>query len=190
MMGLEASTPCTGRLSRRAWFLLLGALLVVLGLAGVGIATALELTSVVIFGPLLLASSILQLVTALFAEERREKVLHFFAAGLELVLGLLIMINPLDRIIGLVALITIFLVAAGLARLAQSLATRSRGRAWFVLTGGVAVLLGISVWLGWPSGKVWFVGLCIALDFLCHGISWSALGWEERSRPAPETHTN
>jgi hypothetical protein len=41
------------------------------------------------------------------------------------------------------------------------------------------VLLGISVWIGWPVDKLWFVGLCIAIDFLCHGLSWSALALTE-----------
>jgi uncharacterized membrane protein HdeD (DUF308 family) len=185
-MGFATSTQGAPRLSRRTWFLLLGGFLLVLGIAGVGVATALELSSVVVFGPLLLASSIFQLVTALFAETRREKVLHFVAAGLEMVLGLLIMVFPPERMVTVAALVAIFLAAAGLGRLAQSLATRSRGRGWFVFTGVIAVLLAISVWLGWPSGKAWFVGLCIALDFLCHGISWSALGWEEQNHPVPD----
>jgi hypothetical protein len=31
----------------------------------------------------------------------------------------------------------------------------------------------------WPAAGLWFVGLCIALDFTCHGRSWSAVALEE-----------
>ena len=50
------------------------------------------------------------------------------------------------------------------------------------MTGAVALLLGIAVWIGAPATKLWLVGLCIAVDFLCHGITWSAVALAERKR--------
>src|SRR5262249_44612504 len=85
-----------------------------------------------------------------------------------------------QRVVGLLVVVVIFLVVGGLARLARLLAAQSRARAWTVMTGVIALLLGISVWIGWPDGKLWFVGLCIAVDILCHGLSWSALALAER----------
>src|SRR5262249_49795139 len=165
---------------RWKWFLGLGAILLVLGIAGISVASLLQLTSLLVFGPLLLASSIIQLLTAFFAEKRKESLLHFAAAGLEAVLGFFIMANPLQKVVGLIALVAIFLIVIGLARLARSLATQSRGRAWIFVTGVIALLLGISVWIEGPIAKLGFVGLCIAIDFLCHGVSWSALALAER----------
>jgi uncharacterized membrane protein HdeD (DUF308 family) len=185
MAELTTSSQATGQPARRKWFLALGALLLALGTAGTG-AVTLELTSLLVFGPLLLASSLFQFLTAFFAEKEKERLLHYTAAGLEAALGFLVMAHPLQRVVSLVALIAVFLVVGGLVRLAHSLATQSRGRAWLVLTGVVALLLGISVWAGWPVAKLWFVGLCIAVDFICHGVSWSALALEER-KPLQET---
>jgi uncharacterized membrane protein HdeD (DUF308 family) len=171
---------------RWKWFLVLGVVFLLLGLMAAGATTLLELTSLLIFGPLLLASSLIQLLTAFFAGKGKENVLHMIAAGLEAVLGSFIMANPLPNVASLIALIAIFLIVAELIRLARSLAMKSRGRAWVVLTGVVALLLGISLWLGWPFDKLWFVGLCIAVDFACHGISWSALALAEK-KPFPES---
>ena len=33
---------------------------------------------------------------------------------------------------------------------------------------------------GEAAGGLWLVGLCIAVDLLCHGVSWSALALAER----------
>ncbi len=184
---VDNATQGARRPSRWTWFLLLGVLLVVLGIAGVA-AVVFNFAFVVVFGPLLLASSLFQFVTALFAEDKREKVLHFVAAGLELVLGCFIMAFPPERAVGLIVLIAVLLIAAGLARLVRSMATRSRSRAWFMLTGLVAVLLGIAIWVGGSVGKLSFVGLCIAVDFLCHGVSWSAHAWRERTEAGPLPH--
>src|SRR5207237_8185693 len=105
----------------------------------------------------------------------------FCRRGLEAVLGFVIMVHPPQSLGGLVALIAVFLIVSGLVRLARVLVTRSPGRPWTVMTGAVALLLGISVWIGWPVGKLWFVGICIAIDFICHGVSWSALALAERT---------
>ncbi len=166
--------------SRWKWFLALGALLVVLGIAGVTVAGLLEMTSLLVFGPMLLASSIVQLMMSFLAEKGTESLRHFAAAGLEAALGFVIMVHPPQSLGGLVALIAIFLIVSGLVRLARVLVTRTPGRAWTVMTAIVAVLLGISVWVGWPVGKLWFVGVCIAIDFIFHGVSWSALAVAER----------
>ena len=157
-----------------------------LGFAGAGATTFLELTSLFVFGPLLLASSLLQVVIAFFEEKGKERLLHFSAAGLEAVLGFFIMAHPLHKAVSLIALIAIFLIVGGLIRLARALASQSRGRAWIVMTGVVALLLGIGVGLGWPIAMPWLVGLCIALDFLCHGLCWSAVALMER-KPYPES---
>jgi uncharacterized membrane protein HdeD (DUF308 family) len=157
--------------ARWKWFLALGVILLVLGVAGIGIATALEFTSLLVFGPLVMASSVIQFLTAFMAEKRRECLLHLAAAGVEAVLGVAIMASPPERVIGLITLVAVLLIVIGLARVARSLATRSGGRAWVFAAGVIALLLGISVWAGGTAGKLGFVGLCIAVDLLCHGVT-------------------
>ena len=178
----EVANPpqAAGHAFRWKWLLALGAILLVLGLAGISVATLLQLTSLLVFGPMLLASSILQMLTALFVEKRKESLLHLAAAVLEMALGFFIMANPLERVVDLVTLIAVFFVVIGLVRLARSLAMQSGGRVWIFVTGSIAVLLGIAVWIGGPAAKVGFVALCIAADFLFHGASWLALALMER----------
>jgi uncharacterized membrane protein YfcA len=62
--------------NRWKWLLALGVVLVVLGFAGATVATVLEAGSFLVFGPLLLVSSLMQLFTALFTEEPSEGRLH------------------------------------------------------------------------------------------------------------------
>jgi uncharacterized membrane protein HdeD (DUF308 family) len=174
------SLQATQHRARWKWFLALGAALLVLGIAGVSVAGLLQLASLLVFGSLLLASSLLQFLTALFAEKRKEALLHFAAAGMEAVLGFFIMANPPERAVGLITLIALLLILIGLARLARSMATQSRGRAWTFIAGVIALLLGIWVWTEGPAAKLGFIGLCIAVDVLCHGVSWSALALAER----------
>src|SRR5262249_13347775 len=111
--------------------------------------------------------------------------LHFAAAALEAALGFFIMINPLERAIGLVALIGLILVLGGIVRLARSMVTSSHRRGWIIMAGVVSLLLGLCLLTGWPDSKLCFVGRGITLDFGGPGASWSARGLAER-RPAQE----
>jgi uncharacterized membrane protein HdeD (DUF308 family) len=179
MAELTTSPQATDQRLRWQWLLALGVVLLLLGLASAGATTLLELTSLLVFGPMLLASSILQLLIAFFAEKGKERFLHLVSAGLEAVLGFLLLGHPFFVLADLVVLIAAFLVAIGSARMARSLVTHSPGRAWAFLAGGAALILGICVWLQVPVTGLWFVGLCIALDFICHGASWSAVALAE-----------
>src|SRR5271165_274726 len=105
------------RRARWKWFLAVGVLLLFLGLAGAGATTFLELTSLLVFGPIMLASSLLQFLTAFFAEKGKESFLHLATAGLEAILGFLIMAQPFLVVPDLVVLIAIFLMVGGLIRL-------------------------------------------------------------------------
>jgi uncharacterized membrane protein HdeD (DUF308 family) len=180
MSDLATPQQVTEHHNRWKWLLALGVLLAILGVAGATVASLLEATSLLIFGPLLLVSSLFQLLTALFTEKGTERRLHFVAAVVEAIFGFVVMAIPPQRLTGLIAVIAIFLVLGGLARVIRSVATRSRGRAWIMAAGVVAVLLGLAVGIGGPVGKLSFVGLCIALDFIFHGVSWSVLAMMER----------
>jgi uncharacterized membrane protein HdeD (DUF308 family) len=179
MAELTTSPQASDRRIRWKWLLALGVVLLLLGLASAGATTLLELTSLLVFGPMLLASSILQLLIAFFAEKGKERFLHLVSASLEAVLGFLLMAHPFFVLADLVVLIAASLMAIGIVRMARSLVTHSPGRAWAFLAGGSALILGICAWLQVPVSGLWFIGLCIALDFICHGASWSAVALAE-----------
>ena len=179
-LGRSNSPGASVRSRRWQWFLALGAILLVLGISGVSAATFMQIASTLVFGPLLLVSSIMQLATAFLTEKRNERLLHYAAAVLEMLLGFFIIANPFQSVGALLAVVTVFFIGIGVLRLARALATRSGDRAWIVLTGLTALLVAAALWIGGPAGKLGVLGLWIAVDFLCGGVSWAALSLVER----------
>jgi uncharacterized membrane protein HdeD (DUF308 family) len=175
MTALTTPSPGTEHHARWKWFLALGVLLLVLGGTGIGIASVVEITTVLIFGPLLLASSLVQLVLAFFVETGRDRLFRYVAAGAEMILGFVIIAHPLPDVINLITVIAVGLITIGLVQLARALVTRDQGRGWAVVVGIIVLLMGVSVWVGWPDARLWFVGVCLAGAIFCHGLSWSAL---------------
>ncbi|HEV3238419.1 MAG TPA: DUF308 domain-containing protein [Gemmataceae bacterium] len=186
MSASASSNYRSERRSRWKWLLILGIVLIILGISGITIASILELTSVLVFGPLLLVSSLMQFLTAFFTEKGRERLFHFAAAILEMVIGFLIMVNPPEKLGQLIVLVAVFLIIIGVMRLASSVVARTQSRAWAIFAGAVALVLGGALLIGGSTGaKVGFIAVCIALDFACHGISWSAAALMER-KPVQE----
>jgi uncharacterized membrane protein HdeD (DUF308 family) len=170
------------------WYLALGVLLLALSTADVGAENLAEWTSFLLFDPMLLASSIMQILTALSAEKGKVFLLPLIAAGLEAALGFLIMAYPVQMGTDLVVLIAVFLLVSGVVRLIRSRVRQSSGRGGILHTGLAALLLGICVSLRLPVSKLWLVGLCIAHDFICQGFSWSAIVLaERRALQAPDS---
>lgn len=166
---------------RRKWFLALGVLLLLLGAAAAGATTFLQLTATLVLGPILIASGVIQIMVGFLTTDRKEATLHLLASGIEAVFGFCLMAQPYQTVVSLSVLTGVFLLLAAIARLVRSLRSRSFERGWIAMAGVAALLLAVSVSLGWPDAGPWFVGLCIALDLLCHGLSWSALAWTERN---------
>jgi uncharacterized membrane protein HdeD (DUF308 family) len=171
--------------ARWKWLAALGLVLLLLGVAGVSLSLLLDLTSLLVFGPLLVASGIAQGLVGFIAVRGRESLLHLLAGGIEGGLGLWLLNAPPDTAGSLVALIATVLIVGGLIRLGRWVVTRDRGRAWILLTGVLALLLALAVWVGGAAVQWWFVGMCLAVDFLCHGASWSLVALAER-KPLPE----
>jgi uncharacterized membrane protein HdeD (DUF308 family) len=195
--------------TRWKWYLATGVILVILGLMAAGATSILEMASILLFGPLLLVSSIIQLLTAFLAgpepprkldEEpasfptdnaskppvpqtktksrqlpTKESLFHYADACLEAIVGFLIMIHPVAAITDLAVLVAIFLVVRGLVRVIRSWKTDSPDRGWIIMAGLAALLLGVCIWLPLPVSKLWFAGLCLAADFVFHGVVWSAI---------------
>lgn len=183
-MAESATTPRASRTSNRwKWFLVLGVVLLILGATGVSMASLVKLASLLVFAPLVMASGIMHILAAFFAQERKETLLQLGAAALHLILGFLILAYPLQATIDLTALLAILLIVGGLLRLVWAFAIRARIWLWLVVAGVGALILGVCVWTR-PLTGLWFVGLCLAIDIILHGISSTLLGLEER-KPSP-----
>ena len=89
------------------------------------------------------------------------------------------MCNPMDGAASLLAWTAVVLIANGLLRLARLLSARSEGQVLVLFAGLIALLLGLAVWIRWPIADLWIVGLCIAVDYICHGLSWVLIALAE-----------
>ena len=161
--------------SYRAWFLGAGAAMVGLGVLAIALPFIFTVAFDLAIGVLLVGSGAVHAVHAVQVRRWAGAIPRLFVALLYLAAGVLILVRPLTGALALTLVLSAFLVAAGVSRLI--LASHLHGHAgwgWTLASGILSILLGVFIFLGWPSTAVWVLGLFIGVDLLFAG--WSLLG--------------
>jgi uncharacterized membrane protein HdeD (DUF308 family) len=163
-----------------------GIVLMVVGAAAIGSAFVATLTTMAVFGILLLVGAVVQVVAAIGGRSWRGFFLHLMAGVLYLVAGLFLVEHPLEAAAGLTLLVAASLLVGGILRVVLSLLDRFDGWGWTLLSGVVSILLGTAIWRQWPLSGLWVIGLFVGIEMLFSGLSWVMLALMLRSASKTE----
>jgi uncharacterized membrane protein HdeD (DUF308 family) len=158
------------------WFIALGVALIVLGAIGVAAVVATTLVSIIMFGWLLLVGGIVQIVHAFRVRPWTGLLLQLLVGILNIVVGLLIIANPGSSALALTLLLALFFIVDGIFRVVMAVPEQFPGRGWAIFSGIINVLLGLLIWVHWPTSAFWVIGLFIAVDLILTGWWFVALG--------------
>jgi uncharacterized membrane protein HdeD (DUF308 family) len=156
---------------RWGWFLALGILLIVLGILALIFTPAATLASVLILGWLMFFSGIVEAVHAFHARGWGGVLLHVAGAALGILVGLLVVTEPLAGALAFTLLFACFFTVIGLFRLIAAISLRYRSWGWAVFDSLVTLALGVVLWAGMPWSGLWFLGLALGIALLLRG--WS-----------------
>ena len=172
--------------SKWSSFLTVGIVLILLGTLALGSALFTTLASVVLFGIVLAAAGIAQVVHAFWTPEWKGFFVQLFLGILSAVVGWLMVSNPISGALSLTLVLAALFIASGLFRIATSLLTSVEHWGWLLLNGIITLALGILVLIQWPVGSLWIIGLFIAIDLLFAGWSNVIFGFSLRKQCALE----
>lgn len=155
------------------WLLALGIVCIILGTIGFYMTFALTLASVQVFGILILAGGVLQLLDAFTCKGWKGVLWHVLIAFLYLGAGAVMLYDPLLASKVLTLVIAALLIAAGVARFIIGLQMRpADGWYWPVLSGLISSLLGGMIIAQWPLSGLWVIGLFVAIELVVNGWSY------------------
>ncbi len=155
------------------WVLVLGVVLLILGFAAIGhVLTASEIL-VLVYGGILLLGGMVQAASAVWVRSWSAFFLLLLDGLLSLVLGGVLLANPLLGMAILTLILGIYFIVGGVLRIAASLAWAMPHRPWQILSGLVGVALGVLVLFKWPADSWWFLGLWVGVNLIFYG--WSLI---------------
>lgn len=164
------------------WILGLGILFVVLGVVALGMPVAMTLTTVVLFGALLLAGGILQIVDAFKCEGWSARIWHVLIGLLYIAAGVVIFRNPALSSVTLTAVLGGVIIAVGVLRIIMGFQMKGalEGWVWLVIAGVVSLVLGGMILSRWPESSAVVIGVLVAVELIMHGWSYIFLGLTAR----------
>ena len=167
--------------ARWRWFLALGILMIILGILAIGLPGVAALAVDIFLGWLLVVGGIAQGIHAFSARQWQGFIVQLLSAVLYLVAGVLLLAFPLQGVLTLTLVLALLFVMEGLCRALFAVRVRpTSGWGWMLFSGIVAVILGVLIWMQWPSAAAWAIGLLAGMNFLFSGLMMVMLGLAAR----------
>ena len=155
------------------WFVAVGVLLALLGLAAIALPLFSTIAAAIWIGWTLVVSGALMLSHALFTWRWPESVWSILVALLYLGTGGLILYAPLASVLSLTFVMSALFVAEGVFEIVQAFRLRPlAGWGWMLFSGLAAVGAGAVIAYQLPESAVWVLGLFFGLNLLSTGLSF------------------
>jgi uncharacterized membrane protein HdeD (DUF308 family) len=165
--------------------LLLGIVMIIGGIFAISCPHTMSLTTVLVFGWILIIEGIIQAVSAFWAKAWGGFFLQVLTGLMAFFVGIVFIDRPGLTVAVWTLVLAIYFVASGLSRVVVSLALRYSSWGWGVLNGIVTFLLGVLIWKGYPYDSLWVIGLLVGIELIFSGWSWVMLAMALRNIPEP-----
>lgn len=164
------------------WLLALGILMVILGVFLIGAPMVATIAVQLFLGWILIIGGIGEGIHAFMVKEWRGFMLELLSAILYVVIGVLLLNNPVEGALALTLVLAIFLVVEGIFKVVMGFQVRGHdGWVWLVASGVLSLILGAMIWSEWPSSALWVIGLLVGIQLLFTGWSLIMLAMAARA---------
>ncbi|MFD0229560.1 HdeD family acid-resistance protein [Streptomyces hirsutus] len=158
----------------------LGVILVAAGLIGLFYTGFATLTTMVLFGWLLLIGGVVSLLHAVQARHSNFFWLAVIVAALNIAAGVVVLHTPEAAAEALTMFAALLFLTGGVFRLVGSMVVRGPQFGVTFLQGVLGLLLGILVLITWPSSSQYVIGAFLSLTLLFDGLGLIATGYGGR----------
>ncbi|MFF1408428.1 HdeD family acid-resistance protein [Streptomyces sp. NPDC058289] len=163
-----------------AWMALLGALLVVAGLVGLVYTGVATLTTMFLFGWLLLFGGVVGLLQAIQSRKSNYFWLAVIVAAINIAAGFVILRRPEASAEALTMFAALLFLTGGVFRLAGAVVVRGAHLGLTLVQGAFGILLGLLILANWPGSSLYVIGAFFSLALLFDGLSLIAVGMGAR----------
>ena len=166
------------------WLVVLGIGLIVLGTIMLGSPVIATLASVTVLGALIFIEGVAECVGAFWCREWSGFFLALLSGVLGIVLGLMLLGNPIQGGITLTILLASFLFVGGIFKVTAAIAHRFDGWVWLLLSGAIDLVLGVMIWRELPMSGLTIIGVLVGISMIFRGVWWLMVGFALKRVPS------
>jgi uncharacterized membrane protein HdeD (DUF308 family) len=165
-----------------AWFVALGILLILAGAAAIAFPLVSTLAAKFALGWLFLFTGVVHVVHAFGTSGWRAFAYDLLIGLLFIAAGAYLAFFPFTGIITLTILLAALFIAEGYLEMMMAIRLRPHaGWYWPLLSGALAVAVGLLIGLQLPESSTWAIGLLVGVKLLVSGVSFVLLALSGRS---------
>jgi uncharacterized membrane protein HdeD (DUF308 family) len=154
------------------WSIALAILMIVAGMIAIASPLIAGVVIVYVVAWTAIFDGVFQIVYAFRAQSGGRMILELLLGLLYVVAGVFILMHPKPGLLALTLVIACFLLVYGVFALVLAFQMRPlSGWGWILFDAIVTILLGILIWVHWPSNSEWVVGTLIGISFIVSGVS-------------------
>lgn len=153
-------------------FLLQGVLMLLLGMFAIALPNLFTLEIELLVGWLFIVGGVLRAAT-IFRKRHMPGFWWTLGTGvLAMLLGAILIANPLQGVLTLTIVMTAMFVVEGIAAIFVALEFRRllHNWSWTVVSGLINLALAYLIWQGWPNSAGWVIGLYVGINMIFLGV--------------------
>ncbi|QLQ20537.1 MAG: DUF308 domain-containing protein [Exiguobacterium profundum] len=167
----------------RILFLIVSVLSIIGGIYALLNPVPATLVATVLTGWFFLLYAVVHIVAVFQAEGWGGRLWSILIAVLAFIVGIEVLVNPLENVLTLTLMVAILFLASGIAKIVVSFQLKGTPMLWPVLLSGVAsVILGFIILTNFPVSAAVALGFLLGVELLSSGIATLAFAYATRDR--------
>jgi len=182
---LEKLRRVSARIIHGHWkiFLAQGLVMMALGALAAALPHISTIAITIFIGWLFFVGGIFRILSVMRSRSAPGFRWSFMTAALAILVGLVLVLRPLQGVLTLTTVMAILFVVEGIAAILIALEYRPHMRNWLwvLLNGVVNLVLAYLIWRGWPNTAAWAIGLLAGISMFFIGLSMTMLAIAARA---------
>ncbi len=155
-----------------AWSIGWGVLLIVLGMMAVGSPFLAAVAVNVAIAWLIVLAGIVHLILAFHAHGAGSLIWKLLVGLAYLAFGVYLIMHPVLGVASLTLLLASLFLIEGILDVILFFKMRSLGgSSWVLVDGIITLLLGLMIYLQWPSSSAWAIGTLVGVSMIISGVA-------------------
>ena len=152
--------------------ILWGALLIVLGIMAISAPFLAAVAVSVVVSWLIIFAGVVHLVLAFHTHGAGSLIWRLLVGVAYLAFGGYMITHPVLSVASLtLVLASLFLIEGVLNLVLYAKMRALHGSAWVLVDGIITILLGLMIYMQWPSSSLWAIGILVGVSLMISGIS-------------------
>ena len=169
---MALQTPATFARQASTWSIVWGVLLIIFGMFAIGSPFLAAVAVNAVIAWLIVFAGVIHLVLAFHAHGAGSLIWKLLVGLAYIFAGVYLIMHPALGVVSLTLLLASLFLIEGILNIVLFFRMRAvGGSTWVLVDGIITLLLGLMIYLQWPSSSGWAIGTLVGVSMIISGVT-------------------